>query len=101
MGVDYVELKIDTDRDTNGAAVAKRLRKGEGGGIPWMVILDAKGEELVNADGPGGNVGCPVTPEERAWFLEMLRKSMQHMTEEQFQVVEKNLADHAEKILNR
>ena len=56
MGVDYVELKIDTDRDTNGAAVAARLRKGESGGIPWMVILDAKGAPKVTSDGPKGNV---------------------------------------------
>ena len=50
----YLLVKIDTDRMTNGEEVAKRLRKGEGGGIPWMVILDGKGTALINSDGPGG-----------------------------------------------
>jgi len=75
MGRDYVTIKIDVDRNPNGDAVAKRLRGERRTGIPWMVILDADGTELVCSDAPTGNIGCPVEPEERAWFGEMLRRS--------------------------
>ncbi len=75
MGRDYVTIKIDVERNTSGDAVAKRLRGERRGGIPWMVILDADGKELVSSDAPSGNIGCPVQPEEVAWFAEMLRRS--------------------------
>jgi len=75
MDRDYVTVKIDVERDANGEAVAKRLRGERRGGIPWMVILDAAGKELVSSDAPTGNIGCPVQPEEVAWFREMIRRS--------------------------
>ncbi len=75
MDRDYVTIKIDVERNPNGDAVAKRLRGERRGGIPWMVILDADGEELVSSDAPTGNIGCPVQPEEVAWFAEMIRRS--------------------------
>ena len=75
MDRDYVTIKIDVERDANGEAVAKRLRGERRGGIPWMVVLDADGEELVSSDAPTGNIGCPVQPEEVAWFAEMIRRS--------------------------
>ena len=75
MGRDYVTIKIDVERNTSGDAVAKRLRGERRGGIPWMVILDADGKELVSSDAPSGNIGCPVQPEEVAWFGEMLQRS--------------------------
>ena len=75
MERDYVTIKIDVERNANGATVAKRLRGERSGGIPWMVILDADGKELVSSDAPSGNIGCPVQPEEVAWFGEMLQRS--------------------------
>ena len=75
MGRDYVTIKIDVERNASGDAVAKRLRGERRGGIPWMIILDADGKELVSSDAPSGNIGCPVQPEEVAWFAEMLRRS--------------------------
>jgi hypothetical protein len=101
MGHDYIDLKIDTDRHTNGADVAARLRQGEEGGIPWMVILNDKGDALVTSDGPSGNVGCPVKPEERAWFLAMIQKTMQHMTKEHYEAVATGLKTYAEQVLAR
>ncbi|MBC7966196.1 MAG: thioredoxin family protein, partial [Fuerstia sp.] len=52
---DYVDIKIDTMRMTNGEQVAARLAPGEPGGVPWMVILDASGKELASSHGPEGN----------------------------------------------
>ena len=95
---DYVELKIDTDRHTNGKAVADRLRVGRDGGIPWILITDSSGKELVTSDGPGGNVGCPVTKPEVEWFMTMLRKTARNLGEEQLREVEVALKAHAKKL---
>ena len=56
-----------------GKEVVAKLRKGKSGGIPWMVILDKNGKELITSDGPDGNVGCPVKPKERKWFTHMIK----------------------------
>ncbi len=68
----FVDIKIDTDRMDGGKEVAARLRGGASGGIPWMVFLDGAGQEVINSDGPNGNVGYPVQPEEIAHFVRML-----------------------------
>lgn len=98
LGKDYLDVKIDTKRMEHGAEVAARLRKERGGGIPWMVILDAEGKELVTSDGPEGNCGCPVTPEEVAWFLTMIRKTSRHMDAKDQEALKAALESFAEKL---
>lgn len=68
----FVDIKIDTDRMEGGAEVAARLRGGATGGIPWMVFLDGSGKEVINSDGPNGNIGYPVQEAEIAHFVRML-----------------------------
>jgi hypothetical protein len=46
IATDYVDIKIDTVRMTNGEQVAAQLSPKESGGVPWMVILDASGKDL-------------------------------------------------------
>jgi hypothetical protein len=98
MSRDYIDLKIDVERQLNGEAVAARLRSGKTGGIPWMVITDEFGNELVNADGPEGNVGCPVTEAETAWFMTMIRRTARSLTAEQIATIEAELLDNAKKL---
>ena len=83
-----------------GAELASRLRGDRQGGIPWIVITDATGQELVTSDGPGGNVGCPVTEEERAWFLQMIDRTRQHMSEARRAGLEKALTQFAKTFEN-
>lgn len=73
----WIDVMIDVDRDTNGKQVNERLKGKRNGGLPWMVILDGDGKELVssNAEPKGGNIGGPVSVEECAWFGEMLQRS--------------------------
>jgi hypothetical protein len=99
FAIDWIDLKIDQDRMAHGEDVAARLRHGKGGGIPWSVMLNAVGEELVTSDGPGGNIGCPVTDAERTWFMEMLRKTRQRASEEDLAVIEAELGKFAAPIL--
>ncbi|HPF13812.1 MAG: hypothetical protein H6827_04950 [Planctomycetes bacterium] len=102
MAKDYVLLKIDVERDLHGEEVATKLRGERTGGIPWIVITDANGTELVASDRPTdkgpSNIGCPVSPEERGWFLSMLQQTQQRMAAEGLATIERELAAFAETI---
>ena len=73
----WVDLMIDEARDTHAKELNKRLKGQRKGGNPWIVILDADGKEIVssNMEPGGGNCGAPVTPDECAWFGEMMKRS--------------------------
>ena len=66
---------------TNGQTVADRLN-GSGKGLPWMTILDATGKELVNSDSSEGNIGCPVSEGEQAYFMSMLKQTAQRTSDD-------------------
>ncbi len=88
---DYVIVMIDTYRMTGGADLATELTKGKRSGIPWMVILDAKGQPLVTSDGPKGNCCFPDEPHEIDHFMAMVDKTRQHMTDDDRKIVEREL----------
>ena len=83
----------------NGKAVGDFLTNHESKGYPWSVILDAKGKALVNSDGPGGNIGCPVTEEEAAHFFSMLEKTRQRLTDDELATIKTEHAAFAKPIL--
>jgi thiol-disulfide isomerase/thioredoxin len=98
IGVDYIDLKIDQDRMTGGKEVATRLRAGSTiGGIPWFVIVDADGKPLATSDGPRGNIGYPNEPHEIEYFVAMLHRTKQHLSDEQIATLERQLVDNAAK----
>ena len=99
--MDYVDLKIDTDRMKAGEEVARQLRGKRTGGIPWMVILEPSGDELVTSDGPGGNVGCPMQKEEIEWFMTMLGKTRSRLTAKDLHKIEEALKAYADKVYPR
>lgn len=72
LGRSLLEVKIDQDRMTGASEVFERYHPAKGGGIPWMVVLDAKGNAVVTSDGPEGNIGFPATDGEIAYFGTML-----------------------------
>ena len=59
----------------NGKTLLNDLKKDRQGGLPWIVILDGDGKELITSVGPKGNVGCPVEPHEIEYFVEMIKQS--------------------------
>jgi len=111
LGRDFVMVKIDQDEMEGGKQVADILRKGVQGGIPWFVFLDAKGDlieadgdgnwsrvegaVLATADGPGGNVGCPMTPPERAHFIATLRASRVRLSDADLDTIASALHGYA------
>ncbi|MEO6595945.1 MAG: hypothetical protein ABIP94_14430 [Planctomycetota bacterium] len=94
----WVDVMVDVDRDTNGKEINERLKGNRSGGLPWMVVLDAEGKEIVssNLNGDGSNIGGPRSEEECAWFVEMLRKTRgTKISEAEIAVVEADLETYA------
>jgi len=80
LSKEFVDLKIDTDRMTGGAAMLERLRGTKSGGIPWFVLLDADGKALANSGDEKTNIGFPGKPKELEHFREMLTKACVKLT---------------------
>lgn len=95
---DYIVLKIDVEEMQHGDEIGKQLR-GDGGGIPWITIIDSEGAEIVNSDGPSGNIGCPISEDERAYFVTMIEKTIQHAPAGRVAEIAKALEEHAQKKL--
>ena len=96
ISTDYVDIKIDTLRMTNGKEVAARYEPKKQGGVPWMVILDASGKERASSSGPEGNIGYPYQPNEIAHFITMLRDSRQKLTDTQLETISADLHAYRE-----
>ncbi len=94
---DYLVLKIDVEKMEHGDETAKRLRRDRSGGIPWITILDGNGTELVTSDGPGGNIGCPITQEECAYFMGMIEKTIPHASDSRVAEIAKALDEYAKR----
>jgi uncharacterized protein (TIGR03067 family) len=91
LGEDYLEVKIDQDRMTNAKEVLARYNKDQKGGIPWFVVLDAKGKALVTSDGSKGNIGFPAEKDEIAHFVTMLNTTKKRITDKQIEELVKSL----------
>jgi thioredoxin-related protein len=88
LGPDFLDTKIDIDRMDHGKDVLATFRKSEAGGIPWFVILDAKGKPLVTSDGPRGNIGYPGELHEIEHFLAMLKQTARKLEPGQLDRIE-------------
>jgi hypothetical protein len=58
---------------------------GAKAGLPFMVVLNARGEKLADSNRmpKGGNIGCPATPEEVEAFNKILEETAPRITAEQ------------------
>jgi thioredoxin-related protein len=98
---DFVMLKIDIDRMKSGKDVLSRYRPQESG-IPWFVILDAKGENLAKSEAPdGSNIGYPVEPKEIETFMAMITATGRRLEPEQITQIRKVLETVADGIRTR
>jgi hypothetical protein len=71
----------------NGKQAATKLGHGPNAGLPWMTILDSGGDEIINSDSPQGNIGCPITKNECAYFISMIEQSKQHLSRQQINLI--------------
>ena len=96
MAQDYILVKIDLDRMSGADAIDKRIRK-KGRGIPWHAILDAEGKVLITSDGPKGNVGFPLRPDEIAHFIHMIKETSRNITPGRISTIQKTLSQQQKK----
>lgn len=95
---EFIDVKIDVDRMAGATTVASLLRRGDSGGIPWCVFTDAALRPLADSDGPDGNIGFPVSAEEIAHFVSMLRAARQHLDDADIAALKASLEASAKSI---
>jgi thiol-disulfide isomerase/thioredoxin len=102
MARDFVVQKIDIDRMTSGKDILKTYRADESGGIPWFVVLDAKGEKLSTSDllpGPVKNIGYPAEPKEIDAFMGVIEKQSRRIPSDQIAQLRRELTQAGQKIV--
>ena len=83
----------------SGNAIGEYLKKERRGGLPWLVITDADGKELISSNNEEGkNIGSPAAQWEVDHFMKMIRETRQHMSDDDLAALEKDLNIHAERI---
>jgi thiol-disulfide isomerase/thioredoxin len=88
LAKDFVDVKIDTERDAEGQALLDEHRHGDKkGGIPWLEVLGENGQAIITSDGPKGNIGFPSEPEEIAHFETMLKKGAKRLTQQDIETL--------------
>ncbi len=80
-----------------GEDVFTELRKDRSGGLPWMVVLDGDGSEIVTSVGPQGNIGCPAETFEIEHFVDMIKQSS-NASEAQLTAISDALKTYAKKL---
>jgi thioredoxin-related protein len=95
---DFVIVKIDIERMTHGKEVMSQVRPKADGGIPWFAILDPKGKPVGTSDGPQGNIGYPVKPEEIDHFMALITKEGRRIEASHRERLKQSLQEAAEQI---
>jgi thioredoxin-related protein len=98
FGTDYLDVKIDVDRMTNGKDMIKKYQPPRSGGIPWFAILDSSGKVLTTSDAKSGNIGYPAAPEEIDHFMAMLKQTRRRIEPEQLDRIKELLEKEGAKI---
>lgn len=101
FGKQYITVKIDLERMTNGKGIQREMDANHGGGVPWYAILDASGKTLATSDGPRGNTGYPVKAEEIAHFVKVIRKTAKDLTPDHIGRIEALVRKRADEIQSR
>lgn len=87
---DYIWLKMD-HRWTGAIEIMKEYRGEAQGGIPWCVILDAKGNKLATSNHlkSGDNIGFPSDADGQKHFAHMFKLTRIRMTDEEIEELTK------------
>lgn len=81
------ESPKNKDLENPGAEDLLKKYKGEQAGLPFWLMLDAKGTVLTDSfNAKGENIGCPGSAEEVAEFTAKLKKTSK-MTDKQLAVI--------------
>jgi len=69
----FVDVKVDTDRDTGGGDALVKYAGSDKVGIPWFAFLNGEGKDVANSFKDKSNVGFPMEASEVAHFESMLK----------------------------
>jgi hypothetical protein len=95
--LDVMEQPAKVNLENSGSLDQLKTFKGEKSGLPFWVILDAKGKLLADSqirpvgaslDTPGESIGCPAQDNEVAYFTQIL-KTTSKLNDEQLAVISK------------
>jgi thioredoxin-related protein len=82
-----------------GAAALRTKYHGDDQGIPYWFIIDKNGKLLADSrlhsetgEVTGNNVGCPVQPDEVAYFIRVLKKTS-HLSAAQLALIQKRFLE--------
>jgi thiol-disulfide isomerase/thioredoxin len=98
--LDVMEQPAKANLENPGSLDQLKAFKGEKSGLPFWVILDAKGKLLADSqirpagaslDTPGESMGCPAADNEIAYFTTLL-KATSKLTDDQLAVISKRFA---------
>lgn len=98
--LDVLEQPAKANLENPGALDQLKKYKGEKAGLPFWVILDAKGNLLADSqirpvgasmDTPGESIGCPASETEVAYFAKIIKASSK-LNDEQLAVISKRFA---------
>lgn len=101
--LDVMERPGKENLENPGSLQIMTKLKGEKSGLPFWVVLDAKGKVLgdsqvrpagASLDTYGENVGCPASTDEVAFFTKLL-KATSKLNDEQLAVIAKRFAQNA------
>lgn len=93
----FIDVKIDTDRDTSGAELLKTYAKSDKTGIPWFVFLDGDNKPLADSTGEKGNVGFPAADDEITHFQAMLKKAATKLSDTDINTLVQSLRTERDK----
>ena len=82
ISLDVMENGDKKSLENPGGAELLKEHGGDKGGIPFIVILNEKGEKIADSNvmPDKSNIGCPATDEEIAAFDKILAKTAQKMS---------------------
>jgi hypothetical protein len=93
LAKDFIELKLDVDRNPGAQEILARYTKGVPG-FPWILFLDCEGKALADGfDANGVNIGAPYQDAEIAHFMTMLEKARVHLQPADLEALRKSLVD--------
>lgn len=93
---DFHFVKIDTEEMEGGSKVYEEFLDGRDGGLPWIVILDGDGKELITSIGSDDkNIACPTESHEIEHFGAMIKASSD-ASEEQLGTILGKLKEYVE-----
>jgi thiol-disulfide isomerase/thioredoxin len=100
--LDVLEQRAKSNLENPGSLDQLKAFKGEKSGLPFWVILDAKGKLLADSqirpsgtslDTPGESMGCPAQNNEVAYFAQLL-KATSKLNDDQLAIISKRFAQN-------